>query len=113
MGDPDRIREGGLLTVRVKHDGEELLVRASGELDLSNVNVLEGELRRAIAGPPSEVILDLSAVTFIDSTGLRMLLLMAKHSRNNGDRLSMRRGSGSVERAIERAGLDSLLPLVD
>ena len=113
MSDPDRIREGGLLTVRVKHDGEELLVRASGELDLSNAIVLEGELRRAIATRPSEVILDLSAVTFIDSTGLRMLLLMAKHSRNNGDRLSMRRGSESAERAIERAGLDSLLPLVD
>jgi anti-sigma B factor antagonist len=113
MGKRTRIREDGRLAVRVEQDGEELLVRAFGELDVSNAKTLEGELRRAIGGDDPGVVLDLSAVTFIDSTGLRALLLMAKHSLRNGGRLCLLRGSDPVDRAIEVGGVERLLPLAD
>jgi len=113
MGNSDRIREDGQLTVRVEHDGEALVVSAFGELNLSNAKTLEAELRRAIGGDASAVVLDLSAVTFIDSAGLRVLLLMAKQSLRNGGRLRLLRGSAPVEQAIEVAGAEDLLPLAD
>ncbi len=113
MGDSDRIREDGQLTVRVEPDGEELLVRAFGELDLSNVKTLEAELRRAIGGEVPGVVLDLSGVSFIDSAGLRVLLLMSKESLRNGGRLCLLRGSEPVDRAIETSGVEHLLPLAD
>jgi anti-anti-sigma factor len=110
MGASDRVREDGQLTVRVEQDGEEVLVRAFGELDLSNTKTLEAELRRAIAGDASGVILDLSDVSFIDSSGLRVMLLMAKQSLRNGGRLRLLRGSAPVERAIAGGGVEHLLP---
>ena len=113
MGNSDRIREDGQLTVRVEHDGEALVVSAFGELNFSNAKTLEAELRRAIGGDASAVVLDLSAVTFIDSAGLRVLLLMAKQSLRNGGRLRLLRGSAPVEQAIEVAGAEDLLPLAD
>ena len=113
MGKRNRIREDGQLTVRVEPDGEELLVRAFGELDLSNAKTLEAELRRAIGGDAPGVVLDLSGVTFIDSAGLRVLLLMAKHSLQNGGRLCLLRGSEPVDRVIEVGGVESSLPLAD
>ena len=113
MGDSDRLREDGQLTVHVEPDGEELLVRAFGELDLSNARTLEVELRRALGADGPGVILDLSGLSFIDSTGLRVLLLMAKQSSRNGDGLCILRGSEAVERAIEVAGVEDLLPLAD
>ena len=113
MGNSDRICEDGQLTVRVEHDGEALVVSAFGELNLSNAKTLEAELRRAIGGDASAVVLDLSAVTFIDSAGLRVLLLMAKQSLRNGGRLRLLRGSAPVEQAIEVAGAEDLLPLAD
>ena len=113
MGKRTRIRKDGQLTVRVEQDGEELLVRAFGGLDLSNAKTLEGELRRAIGGDAPGVVLDLSGVAFIDSSGLRALLLMAKHSLRNGGRLCLLRGSDPVDRAIEAGGVASFLPLAD
>lgn len=113
MGRRTRIRKDGQLTIRVEQDGEELLVRAFGELDLSNAKMLEAELGRAIDGDAPGVVLDLSAVTFIDLAGLRVLLLMAKHSLRSGGRLCLLRGSEPVDRAVEVGGVASSLPLAD
>jgi anti-anti-sigma factor len=112
MVNSDRIREDVLLTVRVEQDGEALVVSAFGELDLSNAETLEQELRRAIADDASELILDLGGVSFIDSAALRVLLLMAKYSLRNGGRLRMLLGSTPVERAVEANGLERSLPLL-
>jgi len=111
MATSDRVREDGQLTVRVEHDGEALVVSAFGELDLSNAKTLEAELRRAIGGDAAEVILDLGGVCFMDSAGLRVLLLMTKQSLRNGGRLRLVRGMPLVERAIEVRGLEDSLPL--
>ena len=110
MGDSDRIRDDVGLTVRVEQDGEALVVRAFGELDLSNAKTLEAALRRAIASDGSGVILDLGGVTFLDSAGLRLVLMMARQSLRNGGRLRLLRGSAPVEHVIELSEVRHLLP---
>ena len=52
-------------------DGEDgrVVVTLSGEIDLSNVDGLEAEIDDAI----SDVVIDLTAIDFIDSRGLRLL----------------------------------------
>jgi anti-anti-sigma factor len=64
----------------------------------------------AIAGNASEVFLDLGGVSFIDSAGLRVVLLMARHSLRNGGRLRLVRGSWPLERLIRGSGVEHLLP---
>lgn len=112
MGESDRIREDVGLTVRVEQDGEALVIRPVGELDLSNTQTLDAELRRAI-NDESEVILDLGGLSFIDSGGLRLLVLATALSQANGDRLRMLRGSAPVERVIQLTGLDGSLPFIN
>jgi anti-anti-sigma factor len=87
------------LKVRVEQDGEALVVRAFGELNLSNAKALEAELRRAIGGDASGVILDLGGASFIDLAALRGLLLMAKQSLRNGGRLRLLRATTPEERS--------------
>jgi anti-anti-sigma factor len=99
MGTSGRVLEDAKLKVRVEQDGEALVVRAFGELDLSNAKTLEAELRRAIGGDASEVILDLGGVSFIDLAALRGLLLMAKQSLRNGGRLRLLRATTPEERS--------------
>jgi anti-anti-sigma factor len=108
-----RVGEEGVLIVRVEQDGDALVVRASGEVNLTNAKTLEAELRRAIDGGASAVVLDLDGVGFIDTVGLRVLLLIAKQARRNGVLLSRLRGSPSVERLIEKSGVEGLLAFVD
>jgi anti-sigma B factor antagonist len=107
------VSEDGLLTVRVEPDGDTLVVRVFGEVNLSNAKTLQAELRRAIGGDASAIVLDLGGVGFIDTIGVRVLLLIAKQARRNGVLLSMLRGSPPVERVIEATGVEGLLALVD
>ena len=110
MASSDRIREDIGLTVRTEHDGDALVVSAFGDLDLLNAKTLEAELRWAISGDASRVILDLSGVSFVDLAGLRVVLLMAKQSLRNGGRLRLLRGSAAVDQVIETSGTRHLLP---
>jgi anti-sigma B factor antagonist len=111
--DPDGLPNGQFLTVDVEQDGDALAIRPSGELDLSTTQILDAELRWAIEGDAAKLILDLSELRFIDSAGLRLLVFAVAHSRTNGDRLRMLRGSGAVARALQVSGLDHSLPFID
>ena len=110
MHDPGGMPNAKLLSVDVKQDGEALVIRPVGELDLSTTQTLDAELRKAINGDASEVILDLGGLSFIDSTGLRLLVFAASHSRDNGDVLRMLPPSPPVDQVLKLSGLDRSLP---
>lgn len=101
-----------LLCVTVEPLDDACLIRAAGEIDLSSVHALRRELDAARAEAVT-VLLDLSGVTFIDSSGLH-LLLRASHSSARSDwGFSVVRPSESVLRLIELSGTADLLTVVD
>ena len=110
MHESDRSPNGGALTIEVERDGATLLISPRGELDISTTQALDVVLRKGIDGDAPRVILDLRGVSFIDSTGLRLLVFAAARSRNNGDRLRMMRGSEAVERVLLVSGLEQSQP---
>jgi anti-sigma B factor antagonist len=109
MATPASARDGPL-RVRLEPDGESLIVRASGELDIATTEALQKALRQAFDGDAAPIILDVAEVTFIDSMGLRALLWAAEHE--DGHRLGVRCGSGAVRRMIEMTGIDGSLRLI-
>ena len=113
MASLDWVREHGELTVHVKEDGDAIVIRACGELDLDSAQTLEEELRRAMSSEASAVVLDLGSLRFIDSTGLRALLVAAKLSQRNGRRLRMLRAPSALHRLLDITGLERSLPLAD
>ena len=109
----DREREAGGLVVQLEQEGERVVVRAWGDLDLSSAKEFETKLREAIQASPSGVILDLGGVTFIDSIGLRVLTVAATLSHAGWREFSVLRASVQVRQVIEASGVEDLLPLVD
>jgi anti-sigma B factor antagonist len=99
------------LTVGTHQDGNDHVVRASGELDMATTGALEDELRRTLERPAGSIVLDLDGITFIDSTGLRILLWAASRSHEKGHRLSIHCGGAPVRRMLEVTQLDRSLPL--
>lgn len=75
-----------------------------GELDLHTAPLLEAELTRA---PSGTVEVELSEVTFIDSSGLRVLV--AERQKRGPDGLVLRAPSAVVRRLLEVTGLDGHL----
>jgi anti-anti-sigma factor len=74
-----------------------------GELDIHSRSKLDEAL--AEAGPFQDVTLDLSGVTFIDSTGLNLLLVADQAHRNGGSRLVLFEPSTEVARLIDLTAL--------
>jgi anti-sigma B factor antagonist len=109
----DRVSEEGILEVRVERQGEGVVIRASGELDIASAKTLEEELLGAIDSDASAIVLNLNGVRFIDSTGLRVLVFAAAHARSQGGRLGMLCVSAPVQQALKVSGLESSLPLID
>jgi anti-sigma B factor antagonist len=71
-----------------------------GELDLASAPQLEHELAKAQA-PGTRIIIDLSGLEFIDSSGLHMLLSANRRFEQNGHELVLRRGPRAVQRLFE------------
>jgi len=101
-----------LLHVTIEPLEDACLIRAVGEIDLSTVNVLRRELDTAGEQVPT-VLLDLSGVTFIDSTGLHLLLDASERSALGGWGFVLLGSSPVVQRLIEVSGVAHLLPVLD
>ena len=84
-----------------------------GELDLSTVNKVQDELRRVETDTPPIVILDLSKLTFLDSTGLRCLVTADQRARDAGRRVVLVRGPDPVQRVFSITRLEERLEMVD
>ena len=85
--------------------------RVRGELDLSTSAELGEALEREIAEGKS-VLVDLSGVTFIDSTGLNTLIRALRSSEANGGALMVSPDlPAQVSRVFEITGLSAVLPI--
>ena len=103
----------GRLTVHSERDGVLHIVRLEGELDLATAEELERELLRVESTDALAIVLDLSTLEFIDSTGVRVLIQADARSRANSDRLALLRGPRAVQRVFELTGILDRLPFAD
>jgi anti-sigma B factor antagonist len=99
----------------VETEDRDGLVRIAlkGELDLSTVGKVQDELNRVEAGSPSVLVLDLSKLTFLDSTGLRCLVTADQRAREQKRRLVIVRGPEAVQRVFTITRLEDHLEMVD
>jgi anti-anti-sigma factor len=75
------------LDVRIEDHHGTPVVHVRGELDLSTCEQVETALAKAEGANPPTLVLDLSGVSFMDSTGVRTLLQADSRARRDGRRL--------------------------
>lgn len=78
-----------------------LSVTLSGELDLSTLDQLNEALDGSLDGTSELVVLDLRELTFLDSSGLRVMLGLHARLQDAGGRLVLVRGPRRVHRVFE------------
>ena len=89
---------------------DSLRVVVDGEIDIATVGDLVAGLEVAEASDAPAIVLDLSNVSFLDSTGVSALVRGALRSSEHGNRLSVV-SSPAVDRVIDLCGLRDRLPL--
>jgi anti-anti-sigma factor len=100
-------------SVIVTSDGDRATVALRGELDLSGVDRAREAVEQAEATDAALLVLDLSELEFIDSTGLEVLLRAARRAHDSGRRLIVARPSRYVRRLLEMTAIDQSLDIVD
>jgi anti-sigma B factor antagonist len=89
------------------------VIAATGELDLSGAAVLETELERLEAEPEvGTVVLDMRGLEFMDSSGLRLVVLADMRAREAGRRFALVRGAETVHRVFEITRMSERLDFV-
>jgi len=94
----DSVPTVGVLETRLSCDGETATLALAGELDLAGVDAARERLGEAIEIEPERVVIDLSELTFIDSTGISFLLSAVK--QDDGGRLSFVACKASAVRRV-------------
>lgn len=91
---------------------EAVVVEVGGEVDLHSAPRLRDELTRALeSSAPPRVIVDLAGVSFIDSTGIGVLVGALKRAREAKGELAFCSANARVERVFEITGLLKVLPI--
>jgi anti-anti-sigma factor len=94
-------------------DDDTTLVRVIGELDLATSPRVEADLLRLIhEGLGRRLVLDLSRLSFLDSTGLRALWRTRQHAQTAGTQLYLSAASDSVMRVLKVTKLDRVFRLI-
>ena len=94
-----------LITVRTEPAGDAVVVHVTGELDLSTAEVAEAELGQAVGSGALAVIVDLDRVSFLGSTGLRVLLTARNRAEVSGVDLRLVGDRRVVLRPLQVSGL--------
>ncbi len=95
---------------KIKSWGEATLVEIEGEVDLHGAPQLRAALTELGAAPSARVALDLSGVSFLDSTGIGALVGALKKTRENGGQMAFFGARDRVKRVFQIAGLLGALP---
>jgi len=95
----------GLLAVRRVADDQGVTLLVAGELDISSVPSLKDTLAEVESRVDGRVLLDLSGLTFMDSTGLACLIAADRDARGDGHRLHLRGVQGQVQMLFGLTGV--------
>jgi anti-sigma B factor antagonist len=101
------------LEVHSEPDVGTVWIRLTGELDISTADGLERRLAELEEAEPRTVVLDLSDLTFMDSTGLRLIVSADLRMTKDGRRLQLVRGPEAVHRVFRLALLEERLSFLD
>ena len=109
-----RLADSPRTVALLRSDAGTLLVAVSGDIDYAHYAELESVLdhRLATADGPVDLVVDLAAVPYCDSCGMRVLLAASQRVTAAGGEFSLRGVHGQPERALRLTGLDRALRVV-
>ena len=100
------------VTVAARSDGDAVFIAIAGEIDLSNAEFVEQQIVREITNHTMKASIDLTAVDYIDSIGMRVLFTIAIQMETTQIGLTVIAPIGSpARRVIEISGFDSIVAL--
>ena len=89
------------------------MLRLDGEIDMATAGYFRQELEAAQGDAPKRIVIDLEGVSFIDSTGLSVLMSAGEHAAKNRYELLLQRPSSQTLKLFEVAAVGSYFNVID
>ena len=100
------------LSIATSSNGDSHVIRVSGEVDVSNKDELNSAIADAQAQDAQEVEVDLTEVSYIDSSGIGVLVAAAHRAADAGTRFFVSHPQRNVARVLSMLGMGEELGLV-
>jgi anti-sigma B factor antagonist len=112
MSEPQGFQAGELFEMEARREGDTTVVTLRGELDFGTVGQVQAWLVE-LRDKRATTVLDLDELTFMDSTGIRLVLTACEDAQRDSWSFRVTRGSERVQRVLEAARVIDRLPYVD
>ncbi len=93
------------LQIESRRESDRVVMVMDGELDMANAPALQAAIESDELSSPEAVVLDLQGLTFLDSTGLRVILAARELCRRRGQEFAVTPGSAQVQRLLSVTGV--------
>jgi anti-sigma B factor antagonist len=111
--DDTRKIDAGVLKLESVREGDTHRLVLLGEFDIAGAEAYREEIERIEAAGAAKILIDMSSLEFMDSTGLRMLIETDMRSRQDSGRVRYTRPHGEVARLLQLTRVDEKLDFVD
>jgi anti-sigma B factor antagonist len=112
MSEPQGFQAGEVFEMAERHEGRAIVVVLRGELDFGTAGQVQARLAE-LRDDGAPTLLDLDRLTFIDSTGIRLVLTASEDAERTSWSFRVTRGSERVRRVLEAAQVIDRLPYDD
>jgi len=92
-------------------NGGVAIITLRGRLDMTGAGLIDLKFS-AVAGSKRSIVVDMSAVDFLASLGIRVLVMGARAVKNKGGRLVLLSPQDNVKLVLTTAGIDDVIPIM-
>ncbi len=96
-----------------KIKGKVLVLKPEGRLDSNTINAAETEMFSYLEKGETRIVLDLSNLDYISSSGLRLVLMMGKRLNLKGGKLALCGLKPQIREVFEISGFISIITVMD
>jgi anti-sigma B factor antagonist len=104
---------GAPFEINVVRDGEIATVTLAGELDIATVPRVEEAIEATLTDEVQTLTIDLSGLGFVDSSGLRLFIVLDQRAAEQGWELRLLRPDAHVLTVFQVSGVEENLPFIE
>ena len=101
-------QSGAPIELRAVEENDDVVLAVAGEIDATTTDQFRERIRDIFDGGNRRLVIDLSAVDFIDSTGLGVLVGALRYYKEADGSIALRSPSRIADRVLKVSGLDSV-----
>jgi anti-anti-sigma factor len=100
------------MNIDIKSENGSAIARLSGEIDHHNAKELRTQLDKfIISAQPPELVMDFKNITFMDSSGIGLIMGRSKLMKECGGKLEVRNSQPYIKRVLKLSGIERIVKI--